>query len=249
MTTIQIMSDLHIDYNNDHVPDPLDFITPVSEILVLAGDIGSLYKYEQLNLFLKKLCEYFSLVLYVPGNHEFYMVQNIKPLHFNILKERLYNIGKNIKNLYILDNESVIIGNTCIIGCTLWSFPKIIIPKYLVRIYGFNTHIYKNKHFKDLKYIENMIKHCSKNNYKTVIVTHHSPSYQTLNNTNKKYISLYVNNLDYLLKKEKVDTWICGHIHKNFNFVTKNGTHLVGNQKGKPKDKINDFSKKFLLEI
>ena len=44
MTSIQIASDLHIEFKNDDVPDPLNYITPTANILILAGDIGSLYK-------------------------------------------------------------------------------------------------------------------------------------------------------------------------------------------------------------
>ena len=52
-----------------------------------------------------------------------------------------------------------------------------------------------------------------------------------------------------LLTSEKVNTWICGHIHKNFDFFTENGTRVVGNQKGKQKDKINDFYKNFTINM
>ena len=74
MSKFQIVSDLHIEYRNDQIPEPLDYITPTAEILILAGDIGSLYKYKQLVGFLEKLCVYFKYVVYIPGNHEFYMV-------------------------------------------------------------------------------------------------------------------------------------------------------------------------------
>ena len=46
---IQIASDLHIEYRSNIIPNPLDLITPSAEILILAGDIGSSYKYNQLN--------------------------------------------------------------------------------------------------------------------------------------------------------------------------------------------------------
>jgi predicted phosphodiesterase len=59
MTSFQIVSDLHIEYKNNEIPDPLTLITPTSEILILAGDIGSLYKIKQLQGFLEKLCIHF----------------------------------------------------------------------------------------------------------------------------------------------------------------------------------------------
>ena len=94
-----------------------------------------------------------------------------------------------------------------------------------------------------------MIEHCNKNNLKLVVITHYCPSYKALGQSYKRFPSLYVSNLDYLLSVKKVHTWICGHIHKNFNFITEGGTRLVGNQKGKPKDKINDYKKDFVIEI
>ena len=55
MTSIQISSDLHIECVNDDNIDPLQYITPSADILILAGDIGSLYKIKQLKNFIKQL--------------------------------------------------------------------------------------------------------------------------------------------------------------------------------------------------
>ena len=35
MVTVQIASDLHIEYKNNNIPNPLDFITPSADILIL----------------------------------------------------------------------------------------------------------------------------------------------------------------------------------------------------------------------
>ena len=88
-------------------------------------------------------------------------------------------------------------------------------------------------------------------NYKLVVVTHHPPTYKVLENCNKnkKYLSLYSNNLDQLLNKNKINTWICGHTHKNFDLISSLGTRLVSNQKGKKKDKIYDFYKNFVINL
>jgi len=251
MVTFQIASDLHIEYKNDDVPEPLDFITPSSEILILAGDIGSFYKINQLEEFLKKLCLHFKLVLYVPGNHEYYTFNEYKPLHMSTLLSYIYEIENSIKNLYILNESSIIIDDICITGCTLWSKPDIRIPRYIVRIHGINNEIYERKHIKDVNYIKKMINYSKSNNLKLLVVTHYCPTYKVLDNFKKKdkLSSLYVTNLDELLTSEQVHTWICGHIHQNFDFTTEGGTRVVGNQKGKPKDKITDYSKTFTIQI
>jgi len=119
MTSIQIASDLHIEFKNDDIPDPLYYITPSADILILAGDIGSLYKIDQLKGFLEKLCPLFATVIYVPGNHEYYTVQNYEHLSMNKLLNRLYDIEKDIKNLYVLNQSSIVIDDICITGCTL----------------------------------------------------------------------------------------------------------------------------------
>ena len=41
-TTYQIVSDLHIEYKNDTYLEPLDFITPTADVLILGGYFGSL---------------------------------------------------------------------------------------------------------------------------------------------------------------------------------------------------------------
>lgn len=261
---IQIVSDLHIEYKNNDIPDPLKYINPVSKILILAGDIGSLYKIDQLKGFLKKLCIHFEMVLYVPGNHEYYMQHdmNCNPMSMEDLNERLHSLEDDIENLYILNRKSIIIDDICISGCTLWTKTAVKIPKFIVRIHGLNTNMYNILHHNDLKYINSMVDYCAKKSLKLVVITHHCPSYDIMDNTHKiildgkenikkkdKFVSLYFSNLNHLLYKNKIHTWICGHIHQNFDFITNNGTRLVGNQYGKPKDNIDDYSKEFVVKI
>jgi len=252
MLNLQIASDLHIEYKNDEIPDPLNYITPTADILILAGDIGSFYKIDQLKGFLEKLCKLFKSVIYVPGNQEYYKTKNdnnFLPMH--VLLDRLYTIEKKINNLIILNQSSIIINDTCITGCTLWSEPDIPIPKFIVRIHGMNDDIYLKKHISDLSYIKKISDHCRKNNLKLIVVTHYCPTYKVLDDykMKDKFISLYTSNLDYLLNSNNIHTWICGHIHKNFDFISDNGTRIVGNQLGKTKDNINDYSKEFVIKI
>ena len=61
MVRVQIVSDLHIEYKNDNIPDTDSIIEPNADILILAGDIGSLYKAEQLYGFLENICKKFNV--------------------------------------------------------------------------------------------------------------------------------------------------------------------------------------------
>ena len=250
MLTVQIVSDLHIEYNNDALVDPLHFITPSADVLIMAGDIGSLYKYDQLHSFVKHIVPYFKHVLYVPGNHEYYLPPKYEPKSFDQLKRVLQDLEDSFDNLTILDQNSVQIENICIAGATLWSDIKCELPRF-VRAPHMTTAIYKAHYESDLEYITNMINYCSENKLKLVCVTHHVPTFQTTGDLfkNDKYSSLYSSNLDHLLHKEKVDTWICGHVHYNFDFETENGCHVVGNQSGKPKDNVRNFRKDFVIKF
>lgn len=252
MTQFQIVSDLHIEYQNDEVPDPLTLITPSADILILAGDIGSFYKYDQLKKFLVRLCPYFKVVVYVPGNHEYYKQTGYYHQKMNVLLRHFIQIEKSINNLYILNKASVRVNDVCIVGCTLWSNPLVNIPKFIVRVQDMNTQIYKQKHETELLYITKMIKYCQDKKLKLIVVTHHCPTFSVITSDKKKsdkYVSLYASHLDHLLTQEQVHTWICGHIHINFDLITTGGTHLVGNQKGKPKDNITDYKKNFVINV
>ena len=250
MTTFQIVSDIHIEYRNNSVPDPLSIITPSADILILAGDIGSLYKFNQLKQFLCKLSIYFMYIIYVPGNHEYYEIDDIKPMTMNELTEKFIILKNEIGNLYILNRDSITINDICITGCTLWSNPLIKLPKF-VKIFGIDTTMYNNMFLRDLSYINKMINYCKVKKLKLIVVTHYCPTYQIINERKKKnrYVSLYTSDLDHLLYYSKVHTWICGHIHSNFDMKTKGGTRIVGNQKGKPRDYVNDYSKSFTIIV
>jgi predicted phosphohydrolase len=248
--SIQISSDLHLECIDDNDIDPLKYITPTADILILAGDIGSLYKLQQLTNFLTKLSPYFQTIIYVPGNHEYYyLVNDTTKLSYNILDTRLFDLGKSITNLYILNRDSVRINNLCIAGCTLWSNPECNIPKFIVRIHEINTSKYIQQHQKDLKYITSIMDHCKQKGYDLLMITHHPPTNSVMQNTNKtkKFRSLYSTNLDHLLDEKLVKTWICGHIHKNFDFITEKGCRIVSNQRGKPKDHITDYNPAFTI--
>lgn len=252
MLTFQIASDLHIECNTQNYLDPLSFITPVSDILILAGDIGSFYKLNQLKTFLIDLCIHFKIVLYIPGNHEYYTQNCYKKERMDILFFNFKTIKDHIDNLYILNRSSVQIEDVCIVGCTLWSEPKIEVPKFIVRIEEMNTENYHETHKDDLYYIKTMIKYCKRKEKKLLIVTHYPPTYSVITKLHKKkdkYISLYANNLDYLLNKNNLHTWIAGHIHTNFDLITEGGVRLVSNQLGKPKDNIKDYNKKMTVII
>jgi predicted phosphodiesterase len=246
--TLQLASDLHIEFFNDEIPNVFDYITPSAPHLLLAGDIGSLYKIEQLYGFLKALSPHFESILYIPGNHEYYQVPHYPPLSIETLTGRLESLEQRISNLYILNRSSVRINNLCIIGCTLWSRPECLVPPFIVRIHNFNSHSYLEAHRSDLAYIEEMMTYCKQKGYIPVVSTHHPPTLQALQGAKKRkqFVSLYATDLEGFIREHKPNTWICGHTHKNLD-IQVGSCRIVSNQKGKPKDRVTDYQPNFTL--
>jgi len=246
----QIISDIHLEVLDTETPKCTDFLIPRSKILVLAGDIGSIYRYEQLKNFLVDVSQYFEKILYILGNHEYYDVEPYKPKTMIELKNQYIDLTKIIKNLTILDRNYIIIADVCIAGCTLWSKAYKKIPKFILKITDINTSKYNELYYTDLHFIEDMITFCKEKDMKLIIITHHGPSnIITVSKKKKRFNFLYSNNLDHLLNKNLIHTWVFGHNHINFDVICDKGCRLVSNQKGKLKDNIKDFSYEKIIKI
>ena len=102
----QIASDFHIEKKDKDI-DISELIKPSAPYLILAGDVGSLYKYDQLKDFLEKICKLYIKVFYIPGNHEFYTIKGISGIPFYQLIRNLHNLEKIIDNLEILNRKII----------------------------------------------------------------------------------------------------------------------------------------------
>ena len=243
----QLASDLHIEYFEDVHASSFIKKDPNTNILILTGDIGSLYRLEQLTNFLKELSD-FEKIIYVPGNHEFYTLKNIPPKTFNQLISDLYSLEQKIENLIILNNSSIIIDDTIFHGCTLWSnIGDNFLPKFRVRIYGFNNQIYQQQYNKNLNFLTKAFTKYSRNtNLKKIVITHYPPI-NLVQNIKNKFPYLYSNNLNDLISLDNMCIWHFGHIHKNFNFDLNN-VKLITNQKGREKDNVTDYHECFVIK-
>lgn len=241
----QIASDLHIEYLDN--PKASDFITKVADILVLAGDIGSLYKIEQLEQFLLELSD-FEKILYIPGNHEFYINRDYEPRTFNTLLKTLYNLESTVQNLVVLHCGSYIIDNIKFVGCTLWSdLQNYFFPKYRVRIHGFNNIVYDQQFKKNVRFLEKELS--KRETEKTVVITHYPPlNYLNQFNFDKKFNYLYYNSLSHLFQTYKINYWHFGHIHRNLMYSHISGANISTNQKGRRKDNVTDFKTDFVID-
>jgi UDP-2,3-diacylglucosamine pyrophosphatase LpxH len=233
---IRYCSDLHTEFwgDTDFNAVLLNKVLPKKEddsecLLILAGDIGtlnSLYFYETIKTF----CERFKGVFYIPGNHEFYG-GDIKKT-WKVYKDWF----KEFKNLYmdgLYEDDNLII-----VGETLWTNFGNNDPLNLLtaqrrmndysRIKNDDKRLYSdqisNLHEEQLDkilsvLIDNRLADKSK---KVVVVSHHSPSFQSTHPTfeNDKIINtFYHSDLEYFINKYKPEFWIHGHTHFSFDYT------------------------------
>ena len=239
----QLVSDLHLAY--DHIEnayeDPMQYIKPSSKYLILAGDVGSLYHYSALRASLERICEHFKAVLYVAGNHEYYVQKSSdERLLIDDLSSRLHSLS-DVKRLYVLDRESAIVDHVCFVGCTLWSKPYMCIPKYIVRIHGITDTLYETLHRNDLNYISTMMDYCRRKKLRMVVITHHSPSFNTIENrkNRSKRPTLYATDLHKYIK-HPIEVWCHGHTHNNMD-INVGGIPVLSNQRGKTSENIISY--------
>lgn len=248
MTKFQIASDLHIEAFDRNVGHE-DFISPDSDckVLILAGDIGRITKFEQIKYFLTSVCPKFKIVVYVPGNQEYYKVEGFPLNTFEEIKNKMNLLQKDISNLLILDRDVVIIDDVCIYGTTLWSEALVQIPRFIVKIPFMSTRRYNEMHFQAVYCLQKVIEYAKFKKLKLLVVSHHCPSFSFIEKKDK-YSSLYASNLDYLFDKNNIHTWIFGHIHKNHDIYI-NGVRFVTNQRGKGNKLCKTFSKNKCIQV
>jgi len=220
--TFQYMSDLHLDFQKDGGASCVKSIEPLSDIIVLAGDIDG---HKNIIKTLKHFASLWKHVIFVPGNHEYYgsSIAHLKPIFESSIREQ---------NLHILMNNVVEIEGQRFVGTTLW-FEKTV------------NAILRHKQFSDFKYIEkakedifkefDQAKHFLSQNIQEgdVVVTHHIPSPSLTADKYKLHAGncFYASDLDNIIMKTNPKVWVFGHTHELID-KTLGDTRFVCNPLG-----------------
>lgn len=247
---LQIIGDLHLEYINFEEMKISELINASdAEILILAGDIGTLYEPQKLRLFLEKICSHYRYVLYVPGNTEFYKRYKQTPLSFDSLLNTLLKIESAIKNLFVLYRKSVQIDNVLFSGAILWSYPDDELPSYF-RIHNFDREKYTNMHLQDSKYILDSLCYSMDLNIDNhVVITHYCPlPGERANRSDMYYNKQLFSKLSDLETYHTNFTWIFGHTHEFVN-IKKKGINFISNSRGKLKNVNKDYKSDYVINI
>ena len=259
---IKVVSDLHLECNAEGhgVPDLGE-----GDILILGGDIlcarhfkkdGPLKKVY--NDFLQKCVKNFDEVLYINGNHEFYGY-NVKGT-FDVLAEHLP------KEIHYLENDYVKIKDWVFLCCTLWTDFRNENPLEMMEASRFlndyktirigsnyrkmNPDDTLKFHKKSKLFLQQKLEQFK--NDKVWILTHHSPSYQSIHPKYKMETTngSYASDLDDLiLDNPQIKYFSHGHTHSSFDYFIGE-CRIICNPRGYFPMEINpNFNPNFEIKI
>ena len=235
---IQIASDLHLEFNKQHVPSPTCF-RPVADrnLLVLAGDIcvqmhAKKFVLQQLET---------SPVIYVPGNHEYYCEHTRASIDAG-----WYEFARAHSNFHYLVAQSVCIDGLCFFGAPWysdlwgsgdpwdWALVHRSISDFYDRTGGIDPwsvtrHINTHKDQTDL-----LLRELDQSDI-DVVITHWPPTKQAIH---PKYEGdelnpYFINDHEDLVRDVGARLWISGHTHEPYEYWVEQ-TRCVGNPAGYP---------------
>lgn len=250
---IAYISDLHLEFD--------DLILPGGDVLILAGDVceaknikPELYEKNQpfhtkrkdryARFFMEELGKY-QRVLYVMGNHE----------HYGMIFDDTHDLLKSLMpdNVTILEKQHVIIDNVIFLGGSLWTdfnnndpftvwdvqrnMTDFNVIKKLDHDLGSVIRLRAEhvlKEFNDtLTYFASVLD--ANEETAAVVVTHHAPSKQSINERFRFEHTLnggFASTLDdFILKYPQITHWIHGHMHDPVDYKIGN-TQILCNPRG-----------------
>jgi len=235
MMKIQYCSDLHLEFPENQkflAKNPLKL---VGDVLVLAGDVVTFRDEKSAHGFFDFVCDHYSAVFWVPGNHEYYgtdISDKSDPLH-----EKLRD------NLYLVNNHSVVHERVRFVFTTLWSrispqlewdIQRSISDFFAIQYEGskLTASRFSLLHEESLRYLRSTL--CDGGQEPTVVVTHHVP---TLMNYPKKYrnsplTDAFAVELFDTIADSGAECWIYGHHHFNTPEFLVGETRMLTNQLG-----------------
>jgi len=233
---IKLVSDLHLEFADINIRNTNDY-----DLLILSGDVMVaskvlLPKSEygiRFRDFLKRVSFQFPHVIYVAGNHEFYsdgkFFQGI---------EQLRTACAYHDNVYFLERDTKVINDIVFVGGTLWTdmnkFDPLTLHSIRDMMNDYRATVNDQAGYRKLKPADTCERHKMTREYislvadenkdkKVVVVTHHSPSFQSMHSM---YAVNYIMNGAYhsdlselILNRPQIKLWTHGHTHHPFDYM------------------------------
>lgn len=249
MTTINVISDLHLEKNNE-----LDFSAfkfKDADVLAILGDftpyiyLEDVFINKQINYLKQNVFPKYKRVYFVLGNHDYY---GLYPEAVLAYKKHF----SDVENLRVLENEFELFDDTIFVGASLWTdfnnnnpidklaiqyglpdYSHIFISRYYKNIPIIPEYILKS-HYESKFYIEYVSR--AYPDSKIVVLTHHAPSLKCLNPKYKRSLINhgFASDLDnFIGTHSNIALWAYGHTHYDRDFLlhdTRIYSHQCGYQ-------------------
>lgn len=238
------MSDLHINWRSGNV---LDLINTQGDpdVLIIPGDLSENTLGNLLSLsFFEKLCRAFREVVYVPGNHDFYLSGITR-----FLKDK--DSAKLPRNLHFLYNDSFSIDKYKIVGTTLWYPFRPELPNRYFSDFVFIADLYAQVDFQHQEAVRFLKKELPENvdNSNVIVVTHHAPSIQSSSPqwADSDINHYFITPMEAFIAERSPKLWLHGHTHNTCDYSIMN-TRVICNALGYVNEDVN-FNNNLLIEI
>lgn len=239
------MSDLHLEFGEQFLPENAG-----TDVLILAGDIITVHgirntksKRRRYTEFFQHVSDNWKDVIYVIGNHEWY-----KAKHPGVVTFLKGWVQANWKNVHLLENETVQIGETVFVGGTLWTdffrgnpLAKIAVARGMndYSVAPLTPDMTERFHARTRDYIS----WTAKNADRVVVVSHHAPSHLSSlpQYVNDPLNAGYCSNMEeFILDHPSIMAWVHGHMHNSSDYMI--GTcRVLANPRGYPHELNSGF--------
>lgn len=244
---LRLFSDVHREFGDGWTPIPMP--DDKDTVLILAGDIDA---GKHVAAFVDSIADQFLAIVYVAGNHEIYK-QNIDTIYDKI--------KATAPNAHLLQNSTVIIGDTEFVGATLWTDFNRGDPlamwnaKSTMNDYRYIRHtdsyskISTGRVLHENHVSAQFLRDTIDPDKKQVVVTHHSPtvaaSVGDIYHGSPVSSCYYNTQLDDIIPDAGL--WVFGHTHHVVD-IDCGGTRVVSNPKGYVGQITKGFSQEGLIE-
>ncbi len=253
---IQIVSDLHLEFAENRQWLKENPLIPKGEVLLMAGDIVTDKTVDLADDFYASLNNKFPLIITTMGNHEFY--GGYLDYAYPNFEDKL------IHNIYKLNNAVHIYKDVKFIVSVLWSRVsdenKVLIKNKLNDYHQIKSHSPEkiNISVDDTNRLHRLsldfiLKELSQPfSGKTVIMTHHIPSFEAID-LDRRYSDLreaFTTDLDDMIKEHpQINLWVHGHSH-DFSQIKLHNTIFTRNPLGYVnRNEHKDFRRDYTVEI
>lgn len=233
-----ILSDLHIEWAGYYLPG-----NTVFDVAILAGDISNRGD-KSVRTIARRLAALGKRVILVPGNHEFYDCNS------DFIQEEMSRMDTQF-GVDVLNHGEVIIEGVRFLGCTLWT--DFELPFFHGEPHKGIAMSYVRRRMNDFRFIHSRSKRWTIEDAlerhqlerawlldklqapfegKTVVVTHHAPSIESVPTKYREdeLSPAYASALPSVFFETPV-LWVHGHIHDSKDYRVGN-TRVVSNPRG-----------------